>query len=610
MHFSNNQEIKARTSHEWLGVGATIGALVNRWAFRDDLVVMLGKNTESGAPALFNPISSEIEVNIERAFGAFADPEKMGDFTERLTQLDYPVASGAIFHEALHARFSRFDLAQMYEELKERGRERDFAVVHYLEEGRIEALGVKYNPENRVLLRSCAMDIVLDDLKSKPMNSAPRSVASLCALTMARVDAGVLDEDDIEALSEIVYQYLDAEVVEKLRSVWVRFQAHEDHYNYAPLLDLAKEWNDILDEVEPSGDSEGGEGSGEGGIPGESEDNEANADFTKAIREALEEVIDQIKVSNQGEIYDAQESAEWEEERKARESVAKDRKKAEKVAEEVFAQPASGERPTGKSSSRVREVRKPNSDERVAAVRVAQALEKAKYRERGETDIVSVAPPGRLRTRAAVQGAAMKARGIHQQVEAWRRTKRKQTEDPTLRVGVMVDISGSMGRAMEPMATTAWVMSEAVRRVQGKCAMVYYGEDVFATLKPGQHLTDVKVYSAPDGTEEFEKAYLALDGIMDFSNAQDGARLLVVVSDGHYRADQQKKAEQCLRKADRSGTAILWITFDGSSAPRYYLSKTNGKVVNFDKESTASTVAVAIGQAASEALAQVGKRNA
>jgi Mg-chelatase subunit ChlD len=77
---------------------------------------------------------------------------------------------------------------------------------------------------------------------------------------------------------------------------------------------------------------------------------------------------------------------------------------------------------------------------------VATNLEKAKYRDRDVTEAVRSEPPGgRLRARAMVQGAAMRERGIMQQPEPWERKVRKQTDEPTLNVGVLVDISGSMG---------------------------------------------------------------------------------------------------------------------------------------------------------------------
>jgi hypothetical protein len=136
--------------------------------------------------------------------------------------------------------------------------------------------------------------------------------------------------------------------------------------------------------------------------------------------------------------------------------------------------------------------------------------------------------------------------------------------------------------------------------------MVYYGEDVFATLKPGQHLTDVKVYSAPDGTEEFEKAFKAIDGSMNLLYGS-GARLLVVVSDGHYRPDQRRKAQESLAKANRLGVAILWVTFDSEGEPRGILNGTDGKVVRVGSD---DNIAELIGRAATDAIGAVGKRNA
>jgi hypothetical protein len=163
-----------------------------------------------------------------------------------------------------------------------------------------------------------------------------------------------------------------------------------------------------------------------------------------------------------------------------------------------------------------------------------------------------------------VQGAALKSKGIMTQVEPWRQTKRKQVDDPTLSIGVMVDISGSMGEAMQPMASVAWILSEATRRVQGRAAMVYYGNNVFPTLKPGQHLDRVKVYSAPDMTEKFDKAFKALNGGLNLLNGS-GARLLVVVSDGEYTDPEKTAARHWLTMCERDGDGVLWLSFP----PRY-----------------------------------------
>jgi hypothetical protein len=226
-------------------------------------------------------------------------------------------------------------------------------------------------------------------------------------------------------------------------------------------------------------------------------------------------------------------------------------------------------------------------------------LEKAKYRERDEVVVHSIVPPGRLRTRAMVQGAALKSKGIMTQTEPWRRTVRKHTDDPTLNVGVLVDISGSMSDAMVPMAVTAWVLSEAVRRVQGRAAMVYYGESVFPTLKPGQHLDKVNVYSAPDGTEKFNTAFKAVNGSLNLLNGS-GARLLVVVSDGCYTSQEKQAARKWLERCKQSGTGVLWLANDDGREARRITDGTGAKLlVNMVNP---VTVASEIGLTAARAL--------
>jgi hypothetical protein len=189
-----------------------------------------------------------------------------------------------------------------------------------------------------------------------------------------------------------------------------------------------------------------------------------------------------------------------------------------------------------------------------------------------------------------------------QQAEPWRRTARKHIDDPKLTLGVMVDISGSMSEAMQPMATTAWVMSEAVRRVQGKAAMVYYGQDVFPTLKPGQHLKQVDVYSAPDGTEKFNKAFQAINGGLGLLNGT-GARLLVIVSDGCYTSEEKRATRQWLDECKRSGVGVLWLTFDKGDDVRPLIAGTGAVLLTGITKP--EDVAVEIGTAAAKALAAV-----
>jgi hypothetical protein len=176
------------------------------------------------------------------------------------------------------------------------------------------------------------------------------------------------------------------------------------------------------------------------------------------------------------------------------------------------------------------------------------------------------------------------------------------TDDPTLTVGVMVDISGSMYSAMEPMATTAWVMSEAVRRVQGRTAMVYYGNEVFPTLKPGQHLDQVNVWEANDGYEKFDEAFRALDGALNLLNGS-GARLLVVTSDGAYRSKEAERAIHWVTRCKQAGVAVLWLPFDNGMYARG-VERAGARVLSGVLDPSAS--ALEIGKEASRVLTEAG----
>jgi hypothetical protein len=299
---------------------------------------------------------------------------------------------------------------------------------------------------------------------------------------------------------------------------------------------------------------------------------------------------------------DQEQIEEMREEVKAKSSDAKEQNENREVANQVFSK-SSGPGQS-KTNSKLVEQRQPTSAELSASVRIGQWLEKAKYRERDEHEIASIVPPGRLRSKAILQNVALKSRGVNQRVEPFRRTVRKHTDDPTLNVGIMVDISGSMGSAMKPMATTAWVMSSAVNRIQGNCAMVYYGNDVFPTLKIGQKLSEVNVYSASDGTEKFSKAFQALDGALNLLHG-NGARLLVVVSDGEYSGDEVPKSKEIVAKCKEAGVAILWLPFDSGRGARDIGGDYAEIVLGINQPEEASEI---IGRSAERVMTRIGQR--
>jgi hypothetical protein len=575
-----------KTPTEWLPVGYEIGLLVNEWSSRSDIVACIGTDKGEGAPACFIPALAEVQVNTVEAFGEGITPNLIDDLTKRKNQFEFPKAIGAIMHEAFHAKFSKWDIAQASKDLKQD----EFQALMLLEEGRIEAQGIIGMPRAKNFLRASAMGLIIDEAKETfPDNSSVGSACQLVGLAHARIVAGSLLETEATDLIKAVNDFLGADLVAKLVSIIEKFQSHMSHHDITPCYPLAIEWAELVKEAKK-------------------EKGEPTAEEMQAFSEMMSELMADMeaKVSDKvsDDLSEQQSSEDMKESAEKKSMSSKEQKKNEEIAKQVFSKSSGpGEFAT---RSKLVEKRAPIASERSATVKIARALEKAKYREKDITEVSSITPPGRLRIRAIIQKEALASRGVHTEAEAFRKTVRKHTDEPTLSVGVMVDISGSMSSAMQPMASTAWIMSEAVRRVQGRCAMVYYGSDVFPTLKAGQRLKDVSVYSAPDGTEKFDRAFRSLDGSLNLLNGT-GARLLVVVSDGHYTPEETEMAQRWLKACTRNGVAVLWLPIGDSGRQAEEICKgANAQVVAGITSPTES--ALAIGKTAERVLSTAGQR--
>lgn len=620
-HLSRLATRTSETPKAWLSTCATIGQIANEWAGRNDLVVYGGKDAGMGeAIACFIPDTAEIEVSLSNAFGEVTTPEMVGDLKLRKNQYEFPEAIGVIYHEALHARYSGWEHARFDELFKAKElTKREYDNFYLLEESRIEGLGASLMPKNRLFLRSSALKLSLGDINEKIGEMSAVAVASnLAGLALARVTGGVLEPDDVYLIEEKVSEVLGVELLDQLRSIWTEFQTlhHTNPTHFVRGVELAKLWTQLVkDKAVAEGQEpedgcsfgemgEGGSGSGEMS----DEMKEMIGKIISDLIEAVENSADDTALATNDDLADQQDSEESKEQVSEKNKKQEQQNKDKEISEKVFSR-SSGGGETGSSSTLI-ETRKPTSEERIASVRVSQMLERAKYRERDVVTRTGVIPAGRLRTRTLVQGKALESKGVKTQVEAWEHKSRRYTDEPTLSVGVMVDVSGSMGSAMNPMATTAWVLAEAGRRVQAKTAMVYYGSGVFPTLKVGQRLPDVKVYTAPDGTEKFGEGWSALNGSLDLLYGR-GARLLVIVSDGHYTPSEDRKAREVMKECQRNGVAVMWISPDEIRADNGagLITKENSEAV-WVNGTAGKDIATLIGSACAKALEQVGKRNA
>ena len=580
------------TPREWLKVGREIATLTNRLAMRDDIIAYVGANAGGGeAPARFNPALAEVEVVVEKVFGKGIAPEKVGDITLRKTQYEFPMATGAISHEAFHARFSLWSMPEAHATLKRD----EYEALNLLEESRIEYQGLQVSPRSRVFLRSSAIELAIGDAREAFDKQQPtQAIAHLIGLVHGRVIAGVLDKEEVADIYKWVEEQIGADNVEAFCDIIRPFQLHTKHKDATDLYPLAIKWAELVRKImNERGEQEAPQGGCGFPMPKE---------LVEEVMEKLSEAKESIEIGNYEDLADQELGEEMKEEAQAKHNDAKEQAENKEVANKVF------DKSTGigttKTSSRLVEVRDATSQERSASVIISRLLEKAKYRERDEMIIASATPPGKLRMKSIIEDKALRARGVYKPSTPFKKKVRKHTDEPTLSVGIMVDISGSMGSAMKPMATTAWVMSEATRRIQGKCAMVYYGNDVFPTLKVGQRLDQVNVYTASDGTEKFYKAFQAVDGALNLLHG-NGARLLVIVSDGEYTPDETRLAKEVIKKCEKAGVGVLWLPFDNGYRARE-LGQGYAKVVS--EISDPVVASEIIGRSAMEVMTRVGQR--
>lgn len=576
-HFDTEATARAslspKDSAKWLGAGAQVGEFVNAVAGRSDLIAKVGAGLGHGAPACFIPSIAEIEVDASICL-AGVDPSEVA-IAEPKFKLARSTFIGAITHEAAHARFSAWVPATLHKVYPD-ATQRVLDVFMVLEESRIEAQILLHDPDHRRFLNACAGDIVARDFK---ISDDAYGASMGAALLLGRVAAGVFTAAEVEGFREMIAEVLSEDVLTKLEAIWTEFQS----LTFAPTygdpgttrgIQLAKDWLAALDipeeEATPNYSvvmgmpgEEGEEGSGSGG--GE-EGEGAPGGLGEALADAAREHSMDADRENMGE----KRRLVAKEYREAKRGEAKRRAAAKEAAGEAFKDADKDGIPGhglgGGSRSRLMESRLPTPAERSAAVRLARELEKAQYVDRARTKVAAVLPPGRMRGRGAVQREAERARGAILQAKAWEGSRKAHTDEPPVTVGILTDISGSMGMAEEPSASLSWVMAEATRRVHGKVATVLFGVKAHGIVRAGARQDRVNVYSASDGHEAFKTAFEALDGELDLLNAP-GARVLVIFSDAHLVNDVHAAyAYKAMAWCKERGVAVVWINpnYEGS----------------------------------------------
>ncbi|QHA07853.1 VWA domain-containing protein [Streptomyces broussonetiae] len=535
----------------WLRIAAALAERLPELAGRDDVIVTCEERTRSGAPAAFFPTTAQLEID-RSLFAplrpAAINPNQVGD------EANYPVAWGAFTHEAAHAAHSRWSTPPPL-----RGSALDTA-AQLLEESRVERAQVSRRPADRAHLRAAIQHLVMPDFATNGPTDRWEA-AGAAGLILGRRDAGILDPDETEPLHHAVHRILGEETLARLQMIWTAAHATADD-DTSSMLAHARAWCEALgappDQPQPvpvPGNRSGG---------GELAAAVGQVAATVTANEAAERTA-------QARVTAARASRS-----RAKATQAAQSRQAANIAEKVF---GPGNRPFtpesqrgrgrgGHAASPVIGSRLPTAAEKAAAGRLARALRMAAYRERTTTVAASTVPPGRLNMRGALARDAQKAAGALPTAQPWIRTQRRQGPTPPLRVGIAVDVSGSMHAAAAPIASAAWIVAKAAALTDpdSRTATIAYRRALTAITQPGRVPTKVTEFDADGGGHSLAEAADALTAALDLTAPGTG-RLLVIASDGRYRSDEAARAADRITALRAAGCAVLWLAFDTDPHP-------------------------------------------
>lgn len=584
-------------------LGRRMQTVVRAISDAPDLTVSMLWNPEHAvgapnAPAWYDSAAHEVTIN-----GLFSlqgrHPGLVNPLTPAGRKAD-PIIMGLAVHEAGHVVSTQWGDRAWEQDVSRSVME----AVTLLEEARVEKRHLERRPQDRGHLRavSALVDLAHYGTVSEDPVMNRWQAASACLLTVARRDAGVLYPMDVEHVEPILRKTLGDALYAALEPLWVEAQGLDDG-DIEGLLDVAKRWVDALGEMPPGAsfalcggtaasesefvddglamgdgdDDEAGDVPDDGTTPGTEAGNAAGSGeddaepdgdgdglspLGEALQEMQEEVAESVAAEN-GSPGGGTSTQEVGDETTNDETPVMDghptpldlaqyekgRKKAQQLME-------------GKAVALVRPhtflLRDPTDEERLMATRIGRVFERTQYRERTRTRVNTQTPPGRLQSREALLYAAQRSLGTQVTARPYRTQVSRHVEDPPVRLGIMVDKSGSMAWAASPMSSLAWACSYALTYVHGVSMSVTFGSKVNIITPLGEVPRQVTEFTATDGAERFGAAFELLNGALNLV-AGDGAKVLVVVSDGDYSTEETEAAHKAVESMRRMGGRVVWI---------------------------------------------------
>jgi hypothetical protein len=464
---------------------------------------------------------------------------------------------GVALHETMHAKHTKRWAIEHDIELSESDdrADRQLAVDRrLLEEPRMEAHGVREFPSDslrgrfvRRALQAAVADVILPAFTGQVLELAAacqpltRDLAARATVYLrARTQYGIVDLADLTGLGELWRAVLGEHDLRALDDLYARLVWIPDGERER-LDEAAGEYRRIVGEPDPA-TSTGGTGapggSGEGGgeaDPGERDGSDSGGGpGAGSLADALEQAIANARA---GELEQLEEDVDLQQ-------VLDDAAAGGEQAGTLGRGRGTG-LPTGRLPDRGID-RPPYPDEVQHARRYATRLRRAITQ--GTRQIDKRTPGGRFDGRAYARGRAEQAAGRPVTTHPWRVTRQVAAPIQEPHVGLIIDTSGSMAGYEYALGPIAWILTDGLRQIGGRCATALFGNGASLLADGIRPLVHVPGIRTGGGTAFAGDAIELVSDRLEMTNPRR-PRFVYVLSDGGW-ADTRAGVERIRRLAE------------------------------------------------------------
>jgi hypothetical protein len=169
------------------------------------------------------------------------------------------------------------------------------------------------------------------------------------------------------------------------------------------------------------------------------------------------------------------------------------------------------------------------------------------------------------------------AQGRVPDAKHWRAHRVAPTDDVPVRVGTVVDVSGSMSMLAEPLALISYAVGRGVEGAGGHYASVAMGYKATGIVGAGKRMDAVPTVDPDDPSENIRDAMLSLDAELDLVDG-DGLRVLILASDGCFvRTQQREWADKHIPLWVKKGVIVLHLDLEGGEVEYWDKTRYNAR---------------------------------